>query len=121
MACDLCLDRMNEKPMYRYAGVSVYLDSAARALRVVVSVKEGEPMIREVPITYCPRCGHMLALRDNPRKEFIPVKGYVTAKKRAPWAERVAVVDGGFLAFESLAEYLSWRAKGRGFDRRDYE
>ena len=35
MACDLCLDRMNEKPMYRYAGVSVYLDSAARALRVV--------------------------------------------------------------------------------------
>lgn len=115
MACDLCLNRMSEKPMYRHVGVSVYLDSVARVLRIVVSMKEMEPMVREVPITYCPRCGHLLALRDKPRREFIPVKGYVTAKKRAPWAERVAAVEGGFLAFESLAEYLSWRAKGRVF------
>lgn len=46
--------------------------------------------------------------------EFYPVKSYVTAKKRAPWAKRVAVVDGGFLAFESVVDYNKWREAGRG-------
>lgn len=44
------------------------------------------------------------------RREFIEVKSRKTAKKRAPWASRIAAVCGGFLAFESIYDYTVWRA-----------
>ena len=31
------------------------------------------------------------------------------ARLLAPWAAKVAKVDGGYLAFESVADYQTWR------------
>lgn len=39
------------------------------------------------------------------RQQFIECSTYRTAYKRAPWACKVAKVYGGFIAFESIADY----------------
>lgn len=39
------------------------------------------------------------------RTEFIECSTYRTAYNRAPWASRVMKVCGGFIAFESIADY----------------
>lgn len=39
------------------------------------------------------------------RQQFIDCSTYRTAYKRAPWASRVMKVCGGFIAFESIADY----------------
>lgn len=43
------------------------------------------------------------------RTEIITCKARSTAKRRAPWAAIIAKVDGGYLAFESAADYATWR------------
>jgi hypothetical protein len=43
------------------------------------------------------------------RKEFIECKTRKTAIKRAPWAAKIAKVEGGYMAFESVADYETWR------------
>ena len=45
------------------------------------------------------------------RKELIEVKSYSTAKRRAPWAAVIARVSGGFMAFESVNDYRTWKAQ----------
>ena len=37
------------------------------------------------------------------------VKTAAQAKKAAPWAAKVAKVDGGYRCFELLADYATWR------------
>jgi len=36
-------------------------------------------------------------------------KNYRAAKKIAPWAAVIAKTFGGFIAFESVADYATWR------------
>lgn len=43
------------------------------------------------------------------KKEFIQVKSYRAAKKQAPWAAIIAKVEGGYMAFESVNDYLIWK------------
>lgn len=43
------------------------------------------------------------------RCEFICCRSRSTAVRRAPWAAVIARVGGGFRAFESAADYHTWR------------
>lgn len=43
------------------------------------------------------------------RIQFIEVKSYPAAKKQAPWASKIAKVEGGYQAFESVADYQVWK------------
>ena len=43
------------------------------------------------------------------RREFIECRSRATAKRRAPWAARIAKCEGGFMAFESAADWETWR------------
>jgi len=36
-------------------------------------------------------------------------KNYRAAKRIAPWAAVIAKTFGGFIAFESVADYATWR------------
>lgn len=43
------------------------------------------------------------------RNEFIQAKTAAEARKLAPWAAKVVKVDGGYRAFESIADYETWK------------
>jgi hypothetical protein len=43
------------------------------------------------------------------RKEFINASSAKQARKLAPWAAKVVKVEGGYLAFESVADAQTWR------------
>lgn len=43
------------------------------------------------------------------KKEFIECSARATAKRRAPWAAKIAKVEGGFYAFESVNDYKQWK------------
>ena len=43
------------------------------------------------------------------RKQTIDCKSRQTAKKRVPWASRIAKVEGGFIAWESETDYQIWK------------
>lgn len=45
------------------------------------------------------------------RTEFVECKSRSTAARRCPWAARIARVDGGYMAFESVADYRAWRGQ----------
>ena len=45
------------------------------------------------------------------RKEFLRTPTYSAAKKAAPWATVIAKAEGGYHAFESLNDYLTWKAQ----------
>ncbi len=50
--------------------------------------------------------------KDNTmRKEFIEGTSLKRAKKRAPWATVITKCYGGYMAFESMNEYLTWRGQ----------
>ncbi|KKN50290.1 hypothetical protein LCGC14_0634420 [marine sediment metagenome] len=42
------------------------------------------------------------------REVFLEVKTRRTAVRRAPWACKVLKVDGGYMAWESWANYELW-------------
>lgn len=42
-------------------------------------------------------------------KKFIATESRYQARKQAPWAARIARCDGGFIAFESINDYNTWR------------
>jgi len=44
------------------------------------------------------------------RTELIRLKTYNGAKKRAPWAAIIARIYGGFIAFESVDDFIKWKA-----------
>ncbi len=43
------------------------------------------------------------------RQEFVECASRATAKRRCPWAAVIAKVEGGYHAFESVADYETWR------------
>jgi hypothetical protein len=43
------------------------------------------------------------------RAELILADSHYQAKKLAPWAAKIAKVEGGYLAFESTRDYDDWR------------
>ena len=43
------------------------------------------------------------------KTQIIAAKSAVSARKTAPWAAKVAKVEGGYMAFESIADYAQWR------------
>lgn len=42
------------------------------------------------------------------RRDFIAVALLTSAWHEAPWAAHIVRVDGGFLAFESIADFHVW-------------
>ena len=43
------------------------------------------------------------------RTLFVQCRSRSTAKRRALWAAVIARVEGGFMCFESVADYQTWR------------
>ncbi len=43
------------------------------------------------------------------RTEFIHAKTAAQARKLAPWAAKVIKVSGGYMAFESVSDYETWK------------
>lgn len=43
------------------------------------------------------------------RQQFIECVSRNTAKRRCPWAAKIVRVDGGWLAFESVDDWRTWR------------
>lgn len=43
------------------------------------------------------------------RTEMIQAATAAQARKLAPWAAALAKVDGGYMAFESLDDYATWK------------
>lgn len=43
------------------------------------------------------------------RTEFVEVKSRAMVRKRCPWAAKIIKVEGGFKAFESIADYKQWK------------
>jgi hypothetical protein len=43
------------------------------------------------------------------RVEFIEVKTLKAARAKAPWAAKIVRVEGGYMAFESISDYATWR------------
>lgn len=45
------------------------------------------------------------------RIEHINAKTAAQARKLAPWAAKIVKVSGGYRAFESIADYVTWKAQ----------
>lgn len=43
------------------------------------------------------------------KQQFIECKSYGTAKKQALWAAKIVKVEGGYIAFESVTDYETWK------------
>lgn len=43
------------------------------------------------------------------RTGHIDAKTAAKAREAAPWASKVVKVEGGYIAFESLADYTVWK------------
>lgn len=43
------------------------------------------------------------------RQAFIECGSRSTASRRCPWAAVIAKVEGGFIAFESVTDYVAWK------------
>jgi hypothetical protein len=45
------------------------------------------------------------------RRELIRLRTQNGAKRRAPWAAVIVPIYGGFLAFESVDDFIIWKAQ----------
>jgi len=45
------------------------------------------------------------------RIELIRLKTHNGAKRRAPWAAIIVPVYSGFMAFESMDDFIQWKAQ----------
>lgn len=43
------------------------------------------------------------------RQIFIEAKTREMAEKEAPWAAKIVKVEGGYMAFESIRDYETWK------------
>lgn len=43
------------------------------------------------------------------KTQIVEVRSYHTAAKRMPWACKIAKVSNGFIGFESIADYRTWK------------
>ncbi len=55
-------------------------------------------------LSMCYRGGRM-------RRLFVACKSRNTAKKRCPWASITMKVDGGFVCFESMEDYRTFKSQ----------
>lgn len=42
-------------------------------------------------------------------KVFLECRSYNTARRRCPWAAVIVKVEGGFIAFEFVTDYITWK------------
>jgi len=45
------------------------------------------------------------------RQSFVEVKTRAQALKTCPWAAKIVKVEGGYHCFESVQDYLTWKAQ----------
>ena len=45
------------------------------------------------------------------RQKFLEVSTAREARTLAPWAAKIVKVTGGYMAFESIADYQTWAAQ----------
>ena len=45
------------------------------------------------------------------RSEYVQVETIEEAEAACPWAAKIVEVEGGFHAFESIADYETWMAQ----------
>ena len=43
------------------------------------------------------------------RQQYIRAENIEQARDMAPWAAEIVEVEGGYMAFESVADYETWR------------
>lgn len=43
------------------------------------------------------------------RTKYVPCKYRYQAVKECPWASKIVKVCGGYYAFESITDYLTWK------------
>jgi len=43
------------------------------------------------------------------RTQVVECKSRSTAARRCPWAARIAKVEGGYMCWESVSDYETWR------------
>lgn len=43
------------------------------------------------------------------RHQFVTAKTAKEARDKAPWAEKIVKVEGGYMAFESARDYETWK------------
>jgi len=43
------------------------------------------------------------------RRQFVECASWATARRRCPWAAVVARASGGFLCFESVTDWQTWK------------
>jgi hypothetical protein len=43
------------------------------------------------------------------RTQFVQTASRAAAKSACPWASKIVKVDGGYMCFESVADYATWR------------
>lgn len=43
------------------------------------------------------------------KTKMIECKSRKTAKKMMPWASKIVKVDGGYMGFESIDDYRTWK------------
>lgn len=43
------------------------------------------------------------------KKQFVECADRKTAWEKCPWAAKIVKVEGGFMAFESLTDYRTWK------------
>lgn len=45
------------------------------------------------------------------RTQFVQVDTRKQATSECPWAAKIVKVDGGYMCFESVTDYETWRAQ----------
>ena len=46
------------------------------------------------------------------KKKFIMAKSRHLAKKWCPWSVKIVKCEGGFIVFESVDDYKTWKKQG---------
>ncbi len=110
MACKYCI-RNNGKvqPIRKDGSMYLGLSPEHRTLHVEYTTVNKRVVSFDHHFGYCPMCGDRLGGAKQFKREFLKCKSYHTARKMAPWAVRIAEVEGGFMAFEDGADYTKWK------------
>ena len=43
------------------------------------------------------------------RTQFVQTESRYQAKKQCPWQSRTAKINGGYMCFESITDYETWK------------
>lgn len=94
--------------------------------RVALEIDGGEVVVWEdgedcwsFRVNFCPICGRDLrgaygrVTASGARVQFVACGSVATARKIAPWANKLASVEGGYMAFEHGEDWLRWKRAGK--------